>query len=458
MIVVAIHAAICVLLCVYGVHRLVLLGLLFRHRNADPQPGPERASRVCVQLPVFNERDVVERLIRSAAALDWPDLEIQVLDDSTDDTCAIAERIAAEFDNVRVFHREDRSGFKAGALSEGLAHTDAEFVAIFDADFVPEPDFLRRVMPHFSDDVGMVQTRWTHMNRAANVFTRLQAILLDGHFVVEHTARHRSGRWFNFNGTGGVWRRGAISDAGGWQGDTLTEDLDLSYRAQNAGWRFVYLDGVEVPSELPDNAAAFRSQQHRWAKGGIQCARKLLPTILPARLALRIRSEALAHLGANFAYPLVLLLAVLTPPAAWLRAMPSLSWMRGLDVAVLVLATGSVALFYGVSQRGRHLHRLPGVLALGIGLSVNQSVAVVEALVGHTSAFVRTPKSGGGAGSYALPKSWIPAVEVVMAAWQALGIGLSIWGGYWESLPLQVLLMLGFALMPATELRRPRWA
>ena len=458
MIVLALHAAICLMLCVYGLHRLLLVALLLRHRGQRPDRGAPPSARVCVQLPVYDERDVVERLIRAAAALDWPDLEIQVLDDSTDDTTTIARRVAADFPHVTVIHREDRSGFKAGALAEGMDRTEAEYIAIFDADFVPQPDFLKRVMPHFGPEVGMVQTRWAHLNADASALTRLQAVLLDGHFVIEHAARHRSGRWFNFNGTGGVWRRQAIDDAGGWEGDTLTEDLDLSYRAQRAGWRFVYLDDVEVPAELPEDAAAFRSQQHRWAKGGVQCARKLLPRILPARLALRVRSEALAHLGANFAYPLVLLLALLTPPAAWLRAMPDLAWMRGLDLAVLALATGSVALFYGVSQRGRHLHRLPGVLALGIGLSINQTAAVFEALAGHVSGFVRTPKSGGTGGSYTVPRSWIPLAEALMAGWQALGIGLSIWGGYWHSLPLQALLFLGFALMPATELRRPRWA
>ncbi|MCP4809394.1 MAG: glycosyltransferase [Proteobacteria bacterium] len=406
MILVALHAITCALLCLYGLHRLLLVGLLWRHRRDEPTESPLPSAKVCVQLPVYDERDVMEQGIHAAAALDWPDLEVQMLDDSRDDTTAIAQRVAATYPNVHVIHREDRRGFKAGALSEGLDRTDAEFIAIFDADFIPPPDFLRQVMGYFQDDVGMVQARWTHINRGANALTRLQAILLDGHFVIEHAARHRSGRWFNFNDTAGVWRRSAIDDAGGWQGDTLTEDLDLSYRAQEAGWKFVYLPDVEVPAELPEGGAAFRSQQHRWAKGGVQCARKLLPRLMPSRLSWSVRSEALAHLGANFAYPLVLLLALLTPPAAWLRAAPGLGWLHGLDVLVLVLATGS---------------------------------------------FVRTPKSGGGSSSYDLPRSWVPMLEAGMAGWQAIGLGLSIWGGYWESVPLQLLLLCGFAILPLSS-------
>lgn len=447
------HAIICGLLCLFGLHRLLLVGLHWRHRGDSPTPSEVPDAKVCVQLPVFNERDVVRRGIEAAAALDWPRLEIQVLDDSDDDTTAIARESARRHPNVAVLHRTDRRGFKAGALAEGMAQTDAEYIAIFDADFIPPPGFLQDVMGHFDDDVGMVQARWTHLNRTANALTRLQAILLDGHFVIEHAARHRSGRWFNFNGTAGVWRRQAILDAGGWQGDTLTEDLDLSYRAQEAGWRFVYLPDVHVPAELPESGAAFRSQQHRWAKGGVQCARKLLPRLMPSRLSWVVRSEVLAHLSANLAYPLVVLLALLTPPAAWLRADPSLSWLHGLDLVVLVLATGSFALFYGVSQRGRRLHQLPAVLALGIGLSVNQSVAVAEALAGRVSPFVRTPKSGGGASSYRMPRSWIPALETGMAGWQAIGLGLSIWGGYWPSVPLQLLLLLGFAFLPLSSTR-----
>src|SRR6267142_5029075 len=292
-------------LSVYGSHRYVMAYLYYKYKGNLPAPRRkfERLPRVTIQLPVFNEMYVVERLIDAVARIDYPRdlLEIQVLDDSTDETQGIARSRVAWLKeqgvDITYVHRENRQGFKAGALQEGLARARGELVAVFDADFVPARDFLRRSVHFFTDDrIGMVQVRWEHLNREYSHLTQAQAIFLDGHFVIEHTARNRSGRFFNFNGTAGVWRRATIESAGGWQHDTLTEDLDLSYRAQLAGWRFVFDAEVIAPAELPADIEALKSQQRRWAKGSIQTARKLLPELLAAPLPLRVKLEGLLHL------------------------------------------------------------------------------------------------------------------------------------------------------------------
>ena len=443
------HGTVLALLAAYGVHRLVLLSWL--RRAVVPVQTP-REGRVTVQLPVYNERFVVERLLRSAAALDWEDLEIQVLDDSSDETRTITARVVLELQNQGIeivhLHRSERSGFKAGALEAGLRTATGEFIAIFDADFLPQADFLRRAMPHFSDGVGMVQARWGHLNRDESWLTRLQAVLLDGHFVVEHAARHAARRWFNFNGTAGIWRREAIQDAGGWQHDTLTEDLDLSYRAQHLGWRFVFLPDLVVPAELPSSTDAFLAQQHRWAKGSIQTALKLLPRLLRSSAPAALKLEATAHLLANLAYPLVLLLSLLTPLVGSARESLGASWLAGLDVAVFVLATASVAAFYGFSQwtQGRSAWAVPLTMALGIGMAWRQSVAVLEALLGRPSPFVRTPKAASSKGAYSA-QARHRLGEVALFCWQALGIGLSLADGSWSSLPLQLLFLVGFGLL-----------
>ncbi len=407
-------------LTAYGVHRCWLLWLWLRTHPGPPRPADPtdvadsalpsvivQPPSVTVQVPLFDERYVAERVIDAVARLDYPRdrLEIQILDDSDDDTCAIAERCVEGWRRqgvpITYLHRDRRTGYKAGALQAGLEASRGDFIAIFDADFVPAPDFLRRVMPAFTDDhVGVVQARWTHLNRRHSLLTRAQAILLDGHFVIEHAARHRSGRFFNFNGTAGVWRRRCLEDAGGWQHDTLTEDLDLSYRAQLRGWRFVFLPDVAVPAELPSEIAGFKSQQHRWAKGSIQTALKLGPRILAARVPWRVKAEAAAHLTANLCYPILFALSVLLLPILWLRA-HVLEPDAGLwfDGALFFGATVSITVFYSVAARAvdpdrwlRRLAALPVVFAIGIGLSVNNTRAVLEALLGHVSPFVRTPK------------------------------------------------------------------
>src|SRR4029079_13471666 len=373
-------------LAIYGWHRYYLVYLYMSNRDKEPQLGPplDPAPVVTIQLPLYNEMYVAERLIEAVCAIDYPRelFEIQVLDDSTDETRSIADlavrRYAAQGIDIKYIHREDRTGYKAGALEAGLKVARGEFVGIFDADFIPTPDFLARLIPHFRDPkVGMVQARWGHINQDYSLLTKIQAILLDGHFVLEHGGRHRRGRFFNFNGTAGIWRRIAIDDAGGWQHDTLTEDLDLSYRAQLAGWQFVFVPGVIAPAEVPVEMNAFKSQQHRWAKGSVQTCRKLLPQILHADLPLKVKAEAFFHLTANFNYLLMVVLSMLMFPAMYFRYSMGWNEMLLIDVPLFIAATASVFRFYFICQREvsvdwwNSLKYLPAVMAVGIGLAVN---------------------------------------------------------------------------------------
>ena len=395
------------LLMVISLHRHLMVRLYYKYRNRRPA-APERFQRlprITVQLPVYNEMYVVERLIRSVAQLDYPRhlLDIQVLDDSTDETTAIARRCVAELReqglNIACFHRANRTGFKAGALEAGLAVAGGEFVAVFDADFVPPSGFLKETVHHFTDpQVGMVQVRWGHLNRDYSLLTRVQAIYLDGHFVMEHGARSRSGMFFNFNGTAGIWRKTCIAAAGGWQHDTLTEDLDLSYRAQLAGWRFVYLEDVVSPAEIPVTVNAWKSQQFRWAKGSVQTAKKLLSRVLGSDLPWRIKGEAALHLTTNFSYLLMALISVLIFPAILSRQ--EMGWYRIflVDLPLFMGATGVISRFYICAQKEIYpdwksrLKYLPCVLAFGMGISLNNARAVLEALVGRETPFNRTPK------------------------------------------------------------------
>lgn len=466
LVIVGVYGACALALSLYGAHRYHMTWLYLRTLARTPERVAwARSPAVTVQLPVFNERFVVERLIEAAAQLDWPDLEIQVLDDSTDETTELAasavERLREQGVEITLIRRVDRSGFKAGALEVGQARARGEFLAVFDADFVPQPDFLRRAMPYFRDGVGMVQARWGHLNEEDSWLTRLQAILLDGHFVIEHTARQRSGRWFNFNGTAGVWRAATIRDAGGWHHDTLTEDLDLSYRAQLAGWDFVYLPDLVVPAELPPSMVAFKSQQHRWAKGSIQTLRKLVRPLLQQDIAGPVRLEALVHLTNNLAYPLVIVLTLLTPLAVWVRSRHIESTLL-FDLVVFTLATVGVGLFYGCSQWAVHedwrqrLVRIPAVMALGIGMAVNQTRAVFEALLGHESPFVRTPKFGDAQRSYSLGTAGLPLLEITFGVYHLLGMGWAIDQGYWPSVPIQLLFACGFLAVGLSSLSRGR--
>jgi cellulose synthase/poly-beta-1,6-N-acetylglucosamine synthase-like glycosyltransferase len=461
------YYAVLSLLAVYGVHRAFMVLLYYRHRNEDPRPagGLERLPVVTVQLPVYNEVYVVARLIEAVAALDYPPelLEIQILDDSTDDTRDVARRVAAEyrergFDVVHV-SRDHRRGFKAGALQAGLARARGDFLLIFDADFVPTPSLLRECLPHFSDpSVGMVQARWDHLNRDFSLLTRIQSIFLDGHFVIEHTARNRSGRFFNFNGTAGIWRRTCLEEAGGWQSDTLTEDLDLSYRAQLAGWRFVYRKDLAVPAELPVDMNGFKTQQHRWTKGSIQTGCKLLPAILKSDFPWKVKIEALFHLTNNLSYLLVVLLALLIFPAIVIREQIGWQKLAVIDFPLFFGATFSFVAFYVSSQReiGRTwkpaLKYMPCLMSVGIGLSLNNVRAVLEALVGKSTEFRRTPKyriEGQGGEwrnkKYRAAANFSLVAEVLLAGYFLAVLLFSIVERYWLAVPFLLIFFNGFA-------------
>ncbi len=396
----------------YGVHRYWLVYLYARHRRQHNRPRPRFAELppVTVQLPMFNEGPVAARIIDAACAMDYPRdrFQVQVVDDSTDDSAAIArQRVAfwrARGIDIHYHHRTDRVGFKAGALAAATPHATGRFIAIFDADFIPPANFLKRTIHPFADpQVGMVQTRWEHLNRDDSLLTRGQAIFLDGHFVIEHTARNRSGAWINFNGTAGLWRRDAIDAAGGWQHDTLTEDVDLSYRAQLLGWRFVYLPKVTCPAELPPEINAFKSQQHRWTKGSIQTALKLLPTVLRARVPLKVKIEAFFHLTSPMVYLYITLFALLFYPAIFVNIQPlgRGTWV-GLLIGLSMFALGTISAtaFYITSQKAqgrsgfKALLQVPLLMAIGVGIALNNAVACLEALFGHQSDFIRTPKYG----------------------------------------------------------------
>ena len=471
------YYAVLFLLALYGAHRAYMVHLYFRHRRETPRPAGTLAAlpRVTVQLPIYNEVYVVERLVSSVAALDYPKalLQIQILDDSTDETREIARatsaRLRARGCDVDYRPRGHRRGFKAGALQDGLETATGEFVLILDADFVPKPDLLRATLPFFADPgVGMVQARWEHLNRDFSLLTRIQAILLDGHFVIEHTARHRSGRFFNFNGTAGVWRRECIEKAGGWAADTLTEDLDLSYRAQLQGWRFVYLKDCAAPAEVPVDINGFKSQQHRWTKGSIQTGRKILPAVFRSRLPWKIKSEALVHLAGNGSYLLVVALSLLLVPAIVIR--DRIGWQRlaVLDFPLFFGATLSFLAFYVASQRelGRGwaatLRDMPGVSALGIGLSIHNARAVLEALCAKPPGeeFVRTPKYSieGAAGEWRSKKYRASVgssvfLELVLAAYYLGSLLFAARFGYWVAVPFLLVFFHGFAYTAALTLR-----
>jgi cellulose synthase/poly-beta-1,6-N-acetylglucosamine synthase-like glycosyltransferase len=472
-------------LTAYGAHRWYLIALYFRHRRRDTRPtvGFSSLPRITVQLPLYNELYVAKRLLDAVCALDYPRerLEIQVLDDSTDETTAlvaklVAERRAQGF-HISHLHRTDRSGFKAGALEAGQRVAKGEFIAVFDADFAPRPDFARKLVQHFADpEVGMVQARWGHMNPGHSALTRVQSMFLDGHFVIEHTARNRSGCFFNFNGTAGIWRKRCIVDAGGWQHDTLTEDLDLSYRAQMRGWKFVFLPDHVAPAELPVEMGAFKSQQHRWAKGSIQTAKKLLPKILRSDLPLRVKLESVVHLTANVGYVLMVILALLVVPADLLRAEISPWMIAAIDLPLFMLSSLSVAAFYLVAQsqalgswRGI-LRWVPFLMAVGIGLSINNSRAVLEAVRGRQSAFLRTPKYNLTEGETLRTRRYRgkinrdTLIELALAIYFAVAIGAVAALGLWGAVPFLLLFLVGYAytavstLVQSAQRRRPTTA
>src|SRR5579864_8968742 len=456
------------LLATYGIHRYTLVYLYYKkkkNRTTEPEIKFSELPRVTVQLPIFNEQYVVDRLLQAVCRLDYPreKLEIQVLDDSTDETVNVArdlvEHYASQGFQISHLHRTDRSGFKAGALHEGLKSTVGEFVAIFDADFVPSADFLQRTIHHFTEPrVAMVQTRWSHINRHYSFLTEVEAILLDGHFVLEHSGRARHNVFFNFNGTAGIWRRAAIDDAGGWQHDTLTEDTDLSYRAQLRGWKFIYRQDVECPAELPVEMTAFKTQQARWAKGLIQTGKKILPRVLASDAPLHTKIEAWYHLTANISYPLMVILSVLLLPAMVIRFYQGWFQMLYIDLPLFMASTFSISSFYLVSQRElfprswpRALLYLPFLMALGIGLTITNTKAVIEALIGKQSAFARTPKYSVvskqdkvGAKKYRKRLGWVPWLELLVGTYFALTVYYAVENENYITVPFLLLFVVGY--------------
>ena len=472
------------ILAAYGAHRYWMVYLYYKYKkNKTTEPGAyfpaDNLPRVTVQLPIFNEQYVVDRLLDAVCRLEYPKhkLDIQLLDDSTDETVEVArllvERYVALGHPVAYIHRDNREGFKAGALEAGLKTAKGEFVAIFDADFVPPPDFLLKCIHHFTGPkIGMVQTRWTHINRNYSLLTQVEAILLDGHFVLEHSARSRSGVFFNFNGTAGMWRRCAIDEAGGWQHDTLTEDTDLSYRAQLKGWKFVYLQDVECPAELPVEMTAFKTQQARWAKGLIQVSKKILPRVLSSDAPRAVKVEAFYHLTANLSYPLMIVLSVLLMPAMIIRFYQGWFQMLYIDLPLFMASTFSISSFYLVSQKElfpkswpRALLYLPLLMALGIGLTITNTRAVLEALAGKQTAFARTPKyrveskkDRVGAKKYRKRLGWVPWIELLIGCYFALAIYYAIDNENYFTVPFLLLFVIGYWCTGLMSLLQGRFA
>ena len=438
------------LFVVYGLHRYWQIYLYYRRPAGTVRP-PARFAQlppVTVQLPMYNEGHLSASIIDAACRLDYPPdlLQIQVLDDSTDHSARISRRAVDRWArrgvNIQYLHRSRRRGFKAGALADGLQRATGRFVAIFDADFVPPRRFLRRTIHHFTHaQVGMVQTRWDHMNRADSLLTRCQAIYLDAHFIVEQAARSASGLWINFNGTAGIWRRSTIEDAGGWQADTLTEDLDLSYRAQLRGWRFIFLPRVGCPAQLPPDINAFKSQQHRWTKGSIQTALKLLPAVLKHPVPLPVKVEAFFHLTGPLLCLFVTGMAVLSLPVIYLNTMPGIPKAIATLIGLGLFAggTASVAALWVVGQKARHqpvwatIGQVPLLLSIGIGVAMNNARGCLEALIGHQSPFVRTPKyaSGRTTGArriqpVAATRIWVIGLELTMGLYTLWCVQLSL--------------------------------
>jgi cellulose synthase/poly-beta-1,6-N-acetylglucosamine synthase-like glycosyltransferase len=466
----AAYCSVLIVLCTYGAHRALLVYQCWLHRRRI-QVGERRVDiaedalpTVTVQLPIYNEATVAARLIEATGKLDYPahKLEIQVLDDSSDETVRIAreavEALVARGIDAQHVRRPNRHGYKAGALDFGLKTAKGELVAIFDADFVPQADFLRQVVGHFQDlRIGMVQTRWGHMNRDQSLFTQVQALMLDGHHMVENRARFGAGHYFNFSGTGGIWRRAAIDAAGGWQHDTLTEDLDLSYRAQMAGYRFVYRSDVLTPSELPEDMSAFRAQQFRWAKGTVQTARKLLKRVASSKLSLSQRVEACFHMLPHFAYPMMVLLSLLLLPALIYMPATDLRTMLLIDLPLCFGATGSIATFYITAEvaQGRSgwsaAKRLPALIALGAGLAPHLTAAVLDGLTKMAGEFVRTPKRGTVAGRY-FQHAKLPLAEMALCLVSAASVVASLKTSHYFATPFAALFMLGYGYVASQVL------
>lgn len=469
--------SLCILFA-FGIHGLVMLYYYKKTEGINIKDNglPENLPQVTIQLPLFNELYVIERLVESVCKINYPKdkMEIQVLDDSTDETQQIAQNLVTYYQeqgfDITYIHRTNRSGYKAGALKNGLNFCKGEFVAIFDADFVPNEDFLIRTIPHFSNEnVGMVQTRWEHLNEDYSFLTKTQALNLDGHFCMEQQVRNKAGFFINFNGTAGIWRKETIFDAGNWEADTLTEDMDLSYRAQLKGWKFVYLNDVTSPAELPADINSFKAQQFRWTKGSIETGKKILPRVLKAKLPLKVKLESFVHLAGNIVFPFILIVAILNVPVVILK-----NKYEGLDLyyslmSIFVIATISTFLFYMYSQKAinmnwrKKLLLFPVYLAGSMGLAINNTKAVFEALMNKKSAFVRTPKfkiennndTWKEKKKYTSKKiSWVVYLELALALYFVFGIGVSIYYLEIAAIPFQIMFLMGFGTVGYMSLKQ----
>ncbi|KCZ72335.1 glycosyl transferase [Candidatus Methanoperedens nitroreducens] len=455
---IAIYTMTVVALSIYGSNNLLFAYLHSKRKKEKPPDTPSSYPAVTIQLPVYNEFYVVERLIRKVADMDYPieKLEIQVLDDSTDETTEIIQGCINELGsrglNIHLLRRPTREGYKAGALQEGLKHAQGEFIAIFDADFLPDPDFLKKCIPYFSDPtVGMVQTRWGHINEDYSLLTRALSIGIDGHFQIEQSTRYSAGLFFNFNGTAGIWRRKCIEDSGGWQADTLAEDLDLSYRAQLQGWRMIFLDDVVSPAEVPVQINAFKRQQFRWAKGSIQCAKKLLPEVAKSDASVFRKIETLLHLTYYSVHPMMVVLLLLS--------LPLITFSNTIFSYFKFLAFGTLGplVMYTLSQMElyenwwRRLVYLPMLTVLGIGISASSTIAVVEALLNRKGAFLRTPKFGierradrWDTKKYRLSFPFTTILELSLGIYALAALYISITTGSYFLVPFLVLYALGY--------------
>lgn len=460
------------ILSIYGLHRYLMLHLYYKYKNKVVNPASyfTELPKVTVQLPIYNEMYVIERLIDAVCKFDYPKelLEIQVLDDSTDETCDVASNCVKKYKKegfqIEYIHRNNREGYKAGALENGSKLAKGQFIAIFDADFVPSPDMLKKTIHYFTDpEIGMVQVRWGHINSDYSILTKVQSIFLDGHLMIEQSARFRSGRYFNFNGTAGIWRKECIVSAGGWQHDTLTEDLDLSYRAQMKGWKFVFLNDVVAPAEIPVDVTSFMSQQHRWTKGSIQTAKKLLPQIIRTKMPWKVKLEALIHMTNNFAYLLMAILCMFMFPAILIQySMPEFgnSWFKliSVDIPVFSVASFSVLAFYLCSQHEsygnwfRHIIYIPFIMAIGVAMSINNAKAVLEALFNYQTEFTRTPKykiektndKSWVGKKYVMSKNLIFILEVLFAIYFTINFCITIYLKQYDLAPFLFIYLMGF--------------
>ncbi len=468
------YFGILIILSVYGIHRYETILRYRKYRKnllTSPPQRFQQLPRVTIQLPLFNERFVVERLLEEICKIEYPRelLQIQVLDDSTDETHPFTQRLCNQYIAagypIEYRHRTNRHGYKAGALQEGLETATGELIAIFDADFVPPADFLERTVHYFSaPDVGVVQTRWSYLNREFNILTQVESMLLDAHFVLEHGARCGSGLFFNFNGTAGVLRRAMIDSAGGWQHETLTEDSDLSYRAQLVGWRFVYVPDIECPSELPVETYGFQVQQARWAKGLTQVCKKLLPRILKADLPWRVKAEAFLHLTPNISYPLMIVVSMLMLPVMIVRFYMGVFQMVLIDFPLIVASFWSISAFYLYAQRvlypkswWKTIAFLPMLMAAGVALTVSNSKGVIEAFFGVQTSFARTAKYGSQGQkvqrtAYRRRSGWLPYAELAIGAYFIYMVYFAIETMNYFALPFLLLFVCGYCWAGITTL------